>query len=168
MTDAYADLWRELYDPTWQAETWVYEWPNVKSLWVIAVRDWTWDTPLRGEMRATCRIGGLRVGCSVARVRDRGVSRRLRSPVRCSRGPRGRHVLRRQRAEARGEYNQWGHGQTKEHWQQFEKYLGIPRGNPRRWVHRAFYKADRVAEYRQAHAVFSERLRKARAEGGVR
>ena len=28
-----------------------------------------------------------------------------------------------------------------------------------------FYKADRVAEYRQAHAVFSERLRKARGGG---
>ena len=28
-----------------------------------------------------------------------------------------------------------------------------------------FYKADRVAEYRQAHAVFSERLRKAQAGG---
>ena len=26
-----------------------------------------------------------------------------------------------------------------------------------------FYKADRVAEYRQAHAVFSERLRRAQA-----
>ena len=31
-----------------------------------------------------------------------------------------------------------------------------------------FYRADRVAEYRQAHAVFSERLRKARGEGDMR
>ena len=32
-----------------------------------------------------------------------------------------------------------------------------------------FYKADRVAEYRQAHAVFSERLRRAQAgEGDMR
>ena len=31
-----------------------------------------------------------------------------------------------------------------------------------------FYKADREAEYRQAHAVFSERLRKARGEGDMR
>ena len=31
-----------------------------------------------------------------------------------------------------------------------------------------FYKADRIAEYRQAHAVFSERLRMAQGEGEMR
>jgi hypothetical protein len=31
-----------------------------------------------------------------------------------------------------------------------------------------FHKANREAEYRQAHAIFSEQLRKARADGGTR
>ena len=60
-------------------------------------------------------------------------------------------------------------GQTKEHWKQFEQYLEDPAANPPPDGYTApFYKADRVAEYRQAHAVFSERLRKARAEGDMR
>ena len=28
------------------------------------------------------------------------------------------------------DYNQWGHGQTKEHWKQFEQYLEDPAANP--------------------------------------
>jgi hypothetical protein len=67
------------------------------------------------------------------------------------------------------DYNQWGHGQTKEHWKQFEKYLEDLATNPVPDGYTApFYKADRVAEYRQAHAVFSERLRNAQGEGGMR
>ena len=63
----------------------------------------------------------------------------------------------------------WGHGQTKEHWKQFEKYLEDPAANPPPDGYTApFYKADRIAEYRQAHAVFSERLRKAQGEGDMR
>ena len=62
----------------------------------------------------------------------------------------------------------WGHGQTKEHWNQFEKYLEDPATNQVPDGYSApFYKADRVAEYRQAHAVFSDRLQPARAEGGM-
>jgi len=61
-----------------------------------------------------------------------------------------------------------GHGQTKEHWKQFERYLEDPAANLAPAGYTApFYKADRVTEYRRAHAVFSERLRKALAEGDV-
>ena len=28
------------------------------------------------------------------------------------------------------DYDAWGHGQTKEHWKQFEKYLEDPAANP--------------------------------------
>ena len=78
-------------------------------------------------------------------------------------------MVRRQRPEARGDYNTCGHGQTKEHWKQFETYLEDPAANPPPDGYTPpFYKADRIAEYRQAHAVFSERLRKARAEGDMR
>jgi hypothetical protein len=61
-------------------------------------------------------------------------------------------------------HNTYGHGQTKEHWKQFELYLEDPDKNPVPDGYTPpFYKADRVAEYRQAHAVFSDRLRRAEA-----
>ena len=49
LTNAYADLWGELYDPTWQAETWLCEdWPGLNPLGQVS-GDWTWNTPLRTE-----------------------------------------------------------------------------------------------------------------------
>jgi len=67
-------------------------------------------------------------------------------------------------------HNTYGLGQTKEHWRQFELYLEDPDSNsPPGGYTTPFYKVDRVAEYRQAHAVFSERLRRANAgEGDMR
>ena len=67
------------------------------------------------------------------------------------------------------DYDQWGHGETKEHWKQFEKYLDDPAANlvPDGYT-APFYKVDRVKEYRQAHAVFRGRLRKARGQGDMR
>ena len=41
-------IWRELYDPAWQAEGWVYDWPGLDPLGQVS-GDWTWDTPLRTE-----------------------------------------------------------------------------------------------------------------------
>ncbi len=48
LTDAYSSLWRELFNPIWQMETWVGDWPNLDQLGQISA-DWTWDTPLRTE-----------------------------------------------------------------------------------------------------------------------
>lgn len=58
-------------------------------------------------------------------------------------------------------FNAYGHGQTKEHYEQLMAHLDpeingpVPDGYTP-----PFYKADREAEYRQAHAAFSERLRR--------
>jgi len=61
-----------------------------------------------------------------------------------------------------GNWNTYGTGQTKEHWEQFLKYLEDPENNPVPDGYTApFYKADRIAEYRQAHAAFSARLAEA-------
>ena len=58
-----------------------------------------------------------------------------------------------------GNWNTYGTGQTKEHWEQFQEYLEDPEKNPVPDGYTApFYKADRIAEYRQAHAAFSARL----------
>ncbi|MEU7913886.1 hypothetical protein [Microbispora bryophytorum] len=68
----------------------------------------------------------------------------------------------------------YGYGQTKQHFEQLMAHLGPEINGPVPDGYSApFYKADREAEYRQAHAVFSERLRQAgweppavRANGG--
>jgi hypothetical protein len=58
-----------------------------------------------------------------------------------------------------GNWSTYGTGQTKEHWEQFQAYLEDPEQNPVPDGYTApFYKADRIAEYRQAHAAFSARV----------
>ena len=59
-----------------------------------------------------------------------------------------------------GNWNTFGTGQTKEHWEQFQAYLEDPAKNPTPDGYTPpFYKADRIAEYRQAHAAFTERMK---------
>jgi hypothetical protein len=58
-----------------------------------------------------------------------------------------------------GNWNTFGTGQTKEHWEQFQRYQEAPARNPVPDGYTPpFYKADRIAEYRQAHAAFTTRL----------
>ena len=169
VTDAYADLWGELYNPAWQAESWVYDWPNVQSLG-IAVSNWTWGTPLRGEMER--RAASVEIDALVAvwlgfEIEEFLAAYESRFSVLADHEDEMYFDANGRKLAA--DYNQWGHGQTKEHWKQFETYLEDPSANAVPDGYAApFYKADRIAEYRQAHAVFSARLRKAREEGGVR
>ncbi|MEV5704683.1 hypothetical protein [Actinoallomurus sp. NPDC052274] len=70
------------------------------------------------------------------------------------------------RARIAANHNAYGYGQTKAHYVQFVKHLDDPLSvAPPGGYEAPFYKADRESEYRQAHAVFSERLRHAK-EGG--
>jgi hypothetical protein len=164
LTDAYAGLWHDLYQPTWQAHTWALGWPNLQSLGRFAA-DWTRDTPLRTDYERRAAL--VEIDALVAVWVGWDVDEFLAAyESRFS-------VLADHEAEMyfdvngrklAADYNQWGHGQTKEHWKQFELYLEDPdRNPPPEGYAPPFYKADRVAEYRQAHAVFSERLRRANA-----
>ena len=169
LTDAYADLWRELYDPSLAAEGWVCDWPRLSALGDVG-SDWEWDTPLRTEYARRAAL--VEIDALVAvwlGIRDRRVPRRLRVPVPGPRRLRGRHVVRRQRPEARGDYNRTVTGRPRSTGSSSRTTWRIPATNPPPDGYTPpFYKADRIAEYRQAHAVFSERLRKAREEGGMR
>jgi hypothetical protein len=166
LTHAYTDLWRELYVPAWQAEDWAYDWPGLNALGDIG-HDWSWDTPLRSEMERRAAL--VEVDALVAVWLGFDIDEFLaayesRFSVLADH-EEGMHFDNDGRKLA-SDYNQWGHGQTKEHWKQFEKYLEDPAANPVPDGYRApFYKVDREAEYREAHAVFSERLRKARGQG---
>jgi hypothetical protein len=65
-----------------------------------------------------------------------------------------------------GNWNTYGTGQAKAHWEQLQVYLGDPaKSPPPDGYEPPFYKADRIGEYRQAHAVFNERLRRAQGSG---
>ena len=70
-------------------------------------------------------------------------------------------MVRRQRlGSSPATSNTFGQYQTKEHWEQFQAYLEDPAKNPPPDGYTPpFYKADRIAEYRQAHAAFTERMK---------
>lgn len=64
-------------------------------------------------------------------------------------------------------HNTYGYGQTKAHYEQLLAHFDPEINGPVPDGYAApFYKADREAEYRQAHAVFAERLRQAQAVQG--
>jgi hypothetical protein len=161
LTEVYTDLWRELYDPIWKTEDWACDWPKLSALGHDG-RGWERDTPLRTEYArraALVEIDALVAVWLGLEIEEFLASYESRFSVLADHeddmyfDANGRKLA--------ADYDQWGHGQTKEHWKQFEKYLEDPTTNPPDGYHAPFYKADRVAEYRQAHAVFSERLRKA-------
>jgi hypothetical protein len=169
LTDAYGNLWRELYDLTWQDEVWAHSWPQMQSLGSIDA-DWTWNTPLRTEYARRAALVeidalvavwlGFEIDEFLAAYESRfGVLAGYEEEMYFD--ANGRKLA--------ANHNAYGLGQTKEYWKQFESYLEDPAANPPPDGYTApFYKADRISEYRQAHAVFSERMRNARGEGGTR
>jgi hypothetical protein len=169
LTNAYADLWRELYDPGWRTEAWVRDWPGLDPLGRVG-SDWTWDTPLRTEYErraALVEIDALVAVWLGFEIDEFPAAYESRFGVLA-----GYEEVMYFDANGRklaANHNAYGLGQTKDHWKQFEEYLEDPAANPLPDGYEPpFYKADRIAEYRQAHAVFSERLRKARGESGMR
>ena len=166
LTAAYANLWSELYEYAWRDESWVVSWPSIPPLSNIGPT-WERTTPLRTEYERRAAL--VEIDALVAVWL--GITEEQLEAIYPARYPvlgdyedvtwfdaTGRKIA--------GNWNTFGTGQTKEHWQQFENYLEDPAANPVPDGYTApFYKADRVAEYRQAHVVFAERLRRAQ-EGG--
>ena len=61
-----------------------------------------------------------------------------------------------------GYHRTYGQIQHKDSWEQFQAYLEDPAKNPPPDGYRPpFYKADRIGEYRQAYAAFTERMKRA-------
>ncbi|WP_405689500.1 hypothetical protein [Streptomyces sp. NBC_00057] len=167
LTRAYAGLWTELYDPTWPAyEPWACEWPGLQELHGVTL-DWRAETPLRTERArrsALVEIDAL-VAVWLGMDADALVA-----------AYRGRFpVLQKYEAVTWFDADGWkiagnartiGQRQTKESWAQFEAYQANPSNAPVPEGYTApFYKADREAEMRAAHAVFKKRLDDAVARG---
>jgi hypothetical protein len=162
LTTAYASLWEELYNDPWCDESWEVDWPSIEPLGAVG-RRWEHPTPLRTEYERRAAL--VEIDALVAVWL--GITEEQLEAIYPARYPvladyeevtwfdaNGRKIA--------GNWNTYGTGQTKEHWEQFEKYLEDPERNPVPDGYTApFYKADRIAEYRQAHAAFSARLAEA-------
>jgi hypothetical protein len=160
LTNAYADLWSELYEDAWHDETWVVPWANIVSLGHVGPT-WERPTPLRTEYERRAAL--VEIDALVAVWL--GITEEQLEAIYPARYPvlgdyedvtwfdaNGRKIA--------GNWNTFGTGQTKEHWEQFQVYLEDPEENPVPDGYTApFYKADRIAEYRQAHAAFTERMK---------
>jgi hypothetical protein len=163
LTRAYSPIWAELFDPNWtHSEEWVNDWPGVGRL-ARASGSWDVSTPLRSEMERRAAL--IEVDALVSVWLGLGCDELL--AIYSSRFPimsdyesgmwfdaDGRKVAK--------NFNAFGYGQTREHYEQLMAHLDDPERNPvpERYSP-PFYKADRENEYRQAHAVFSKRLQDA-------
>lgn len=167
LTEAYARLWAELYDPDWQDnERWACSWQGLPPLQDVTP-EWRPDTPLRSERArrsALVEIDAL-VAVWLGMSADALIA-----------AYRGRFpVLQKYEAVTWFDADGWklagnartiGQRQTKETWAQFEAYQAASDTAPVPEGYTApFYKADRETEMRKAHAVFQARLDAAVARG---
>ncbi|MFD0902089.1 class I SAM-dependent DNA methyltransferase [Actinomadura sediminis] len=171
LTNAYADLWAELYDRAWNDETWAVDWPGLAPLNSPSAltSEWNYGTPLRTERERRAALVELdaMVALWLGMTAEQLVAiYRSRYPVLSDYEAQiwfdanGRKIA--------GNHNTFGYGQTKEHFKQLQDHLDPEINGPVPDGYEApFYKADREAEYRQAHAAFAERLRASGWDGPI-
>lgn len=161
LTDVFSDLWARLYEDGWRNEHWAVEWPSVAPLNDI-LPTWTAFTPLRSERdrrSAMVEIDSLVAVWLGIKAEEIVAIYRSRYPILADREEEmyfdsdGRRIA--------ADSYAFGYGQTKENFEQLIAYLESG-GPPPVGYKPPFYKADRVAEMRHAHAVFSKRLEEAR------
>ncbi|GAB2445555.1 hypothetical protein GCM10027187_08710 [Streptosporangium sandarakinum] len=161
LTNAYADLWSELYDDSWAQDSWAADWPGLPPLGEAGPA-WGWSTPLRTERARRAAL--VELDALVALMLDIDAEELI--ALYRSRFPQMLTYESAMWFDADGRkiaenFNAFGHGQTKQHFEQLMAHLDPEVNGPVPDGYTApFYKADREAEYRQAHAVFSERLRR--------
>ncbi|MGC5053511.1 class I SAM-dependent DNA methyltransferase [Micromonospora sp. DT48] len=162
VTDAYSQLWSELYEEGWATEGWSAQWEGLEPLGGVGP-EWRMDTPLRTERARRAALVEIDALVSVwlrIEVEELLAVLRSRYPILTER----EHEMwfdRAGRKIAADPYT-FGYGQSKEHYEQLMAHLDDLERNPVPEGYSApFYKADRENEYRQAHAVFSKRLQNA-------
>ncbi|MFJ4627438.1 class I SAM-dependent DNA methyltransferase [Streptomyces sp. NPDC088847] len=162
LTDAYAPLWGELFHPTWPSyESWAYEnWPNLNPIAEHLKSGWSYDSPLRTEHERRAALVeldalvsvwlGITADQLVAIYKGRySVLYEYESEMYFDR--HGRKVAR--------SFHAQGISQTKETYPTLLAHLESPNTTPPPERYEPpFYKADREAEMRGAHAHFQARL----------
>ncbi|MEV0122673.1 hypothetical protein AB0I16_14185 [Streptomyces sp. NPDC050703] len=186
LTTAYADLWQDLYDPTWSAyEPWALNWPSMNTDLHAVTPSWQRGTPLRTEYARRAALVEIDALVAVWLGMDADAliaAYKGRFPV-----------LQKYEAASWFDAEGWklasnartiGQRQTKETWTQFEAYCEavgkpspdgvlpaypdnpLPEPAPVPDGYTApFYKANREREMREAHAYFTQRLNEAIAKG---
>ncbi|MCK9904165.1 hypothetical protein MXD63_29460 [Frankia sp. Cpl3] len=166
LTQAYVPLWVDLFNQDWFDDQWVIRVPNASPLGDVQP-EWNIRTPLRTELARRAALVELD---ALAAVMMNISANQLVAMYR-ARFPQlqayeedswfdlaGRKIA--------GDRLNFGLGQTKEHYLQLQRYLEDPRHQqPPEGYAAPFYKVDREAEMRQAHAAFSARLQTARDAG---
>lgn len=162
LTNHYAGLWSELYDPTWPGyESWAREWPQLEPLHDVGP-EWTRASALRterGRRAALVELDAL-VAVWLGVDADALVAMyKARFPIMQDFDAvtwfdaEGRRIA--------GSRHTYGHGQTKDHYEHLMAHLNGERTDPPDGYTPPFYKAKREAEMREAHAYFSARLQEA-------
>ncbi|WP_062207674.1 DNA methyltransferase [Streptomyces sp. NBRC 109706] len=166
LTNAYADLWHMLHDPKWLGgEPWAFNWPGLQALDKVGA-EWQRDTPLRTERARRAAL--VEIDALVAVWL--GVSADALAAMYKSRFPIMQDFdavtwFDANERKIAGKRHTFGHGQTKEHYEQFVAWQKKERAEPPEGYVAPFYKANREEEMRAAHAYFSERLQQAIDKG---
>ncbi|WP_328497008.1 class I SAM-dependent DNA methyltransferase [Streptomyces sp. NBC_00414] len=162
LTAHYAALWEELFDPRWAGyEDWANtHWPRLKPLAASLAPAWEYTTPLRTEHERRAAVVELDalVAVWLSITADQLVAIfKSRYPQLCDYeaatwfDANGRKI-------AASPFT-FGHGQTKQDYLDLLDHLQDPEHAPPPAGYEApFYKADREAEMRAAHAHFQSRL----------
>ncbi|MFF3974677.1 class I SAM-dependent DNA methyltransferase [Streptomyces rubiginosohelvolus] len=161
LTNAYAQLWQELFHATWPGyENWAHVWPGTAPLAGELNREWEYGTPLRSEHERRAALVELDALVSVwlGITADQLVALyRSRYPILADYeaemyfDANGRKIAR--------NHHTYGYGQTRETYLALLDHLDNPATVPPPEGYTApFYKADRETEMRAAHAHFSARL----------
>ncbi|MDN3020606.1 DNA methyltransferase [Streptomyces sp. S.PB5] len=165
-TNAYAPLWDELYDPTWQQDTWAASttWPDATPLLTEGVTDtWTGNTPLRTEF--TRRAALVEIDALVAVWL--GISADELVAMYDARFPVLQQYEENMWFDATGRriakaHQQHGYGQPKDAWKELSSHEDFPEtANVPSGYTGPLYRADRKKEMRAAHAEFTRRLNEA-------
>ncbi|MFE6895596.1 class I SAM-dependent DNA methyltransferase [Streptomyces sp. NPDC057717] len=162
LTNAYAALWEELFHPTWPGyEDWANpDWPNLEPLAAHLKRTWEYDTPLRTEYERRAALVELDALVSVWL----GITADQLVAIYKSRYPVLSDYESEMHFDAKGRkiaanHNAYGYGQTKQDYIDLLAHLENPDSSPPPAGYTApFYKADREAEMRAAHAHFRTHL----------
>ncbi|MGY3205462.1 class I SAM-dependent DNA methyltransferase [Streptomyces sp. TE5632] len=169
LTDAYSPLWEELFHPTWPGyEDWANPgWPNLKPLAAHLKPSWEYNTPLRTEYERRAALVELDALVSVWL----GITADQLATIYKSRF----YILAQRESQmyfdANGRkiaasHHTYGNGQTKQDYIDLLAHLENPKITPPPTGYTApFYRADREAEMRAAHAHFEARLDKEIAVG---
>ncbi|MEU1801395.1 class I SAM-dependent DNA methyltransferase [Streptomyces sp. NPDC019937] len=162
LTSHYAPLWMDLFDSQWAGdEEWANpHWPRLNPLAASLKPTWEYATPLRSEYERRAALVELDALVAVWL----GITADQLAAIFKSRFPQLYDYESATYFDANGrkiaaDFNTYGHGQTKQDYLDLLAHLEDPERTPPPYGYRGpFYKADREAEMRAAHAHFQARL----------